>query len=177
MDINQLKYPIGKFRAPYRITPATRENYINDLERLPGQITEAVKGLTNNQLDTAYRPEGWTIRQVVHHIPDSHLNSYIRYKWALTEKQPLIKAYHEKEWAQLPDALKGPVEMSLELLQDLHKRWVWLLRNLSQEDWSKCFIHPETGKQIPLDLNLSLYSWHGKHHLAHITSLKERKGW
>ena len=177
MDINQLKYPIGEFRAPYRITPATRENYINDLERLPGQMTEAVEGLSDEQLDTAYRPEGWTIRQVVHHVTDSHLNGYIRYKWALTEPDPLIKAYNEQAWAILPDSLEGPVEMSLHLLTSLHTRWVWLLKSISDEDWSKSFNHPETGNQVQLDLDLSLYSWHGKHHLAHITSLVERKGW
>lgn len=177
MILEQQKYPIGKFKVPQTISAGDRTKYINDLELLPHQIKNAVSGLSDGQLDTPYRPHGWTIRQVVHHLPDSHLNSYIRFKWTLTENQPLIKAYHEDLWAQLPDGKKAPVELSLSLLESLHIRWVWLLRSLNPEDWKRCFIHPETNKSVPLDVNLSLYSWHGKHHLAHIRSVISTRNW
>jgi len=177
MNIEQLKYPIGKFIPPDQITASDRATYINDLEALPSMLREVISGLSEEQLDTPYREDGWTVRQVVHHIPDSHLNSYIRFRWALTEPQPLIKAYDEKAWALLPDAVRAPVEYSLSLLESLHRRWVFLLRKLKEEDWEKSFKHPETNKIITLDLNLSLYSWHGKHHLAHITNLVSRMDW
>ncbi len=177
MNLEQLKYPIGKHVIPEQITVDDRERFIRDLELLPEQIKSAVINLNTEQLDTPYRPQGWTIRQVVHHLPDSHLNSYIRFKWTLTEDQPLIKAYDEKSWAELPDSENAPIEISLSLLQAIHTRWVWLLRNLRHEDWNKSFKHPESNKLISLDVNLSLYSWHGKHHLAHIRSLIDRQNW
>ena len=177
MNIEELKYPIGKFSPPEEITKEQRYKYIEDLESLPALMRSAVESLSQQQLDTPYRPDGWTVRQLVHHVPDSHLNSYIRFKWALTESQPVIKAYDEKSWAELNDATGAPVEMSLYLLECIHVRWVWLLKSLTEDDWKKCFTHPETNKLISLDLNLSLYSWHGKHHLAHIINLKERNGW
>ena len=177
MNPEQLRYPIGRFVVPEQITAEDRANYIKDLESLPRQIKDVVLGLNEEQLDTPYRPEGWTVRQLVHHIPDSHLNSYIRFKWTLTEDQPVIKAYDEKEWALLPDARNAPVELSLSLLETIHARWVWFLRSLKDEQWKKSFQHPETNKMVPLDLNLSLYSWHGKHHLAHIQSLINRMKW
>ncbi len=177
MTLEKLKYPIGRFKAPETISAQDRNRFINDLQHLPKQIKDLVSDLNNQQLDTPYRPGGWTIRQVVHHLPDSHLNSYIRFKWALTEPQPLIKAYHEDLWAELPDGSQAPVELSLSLLDSLHLRWVWLLQHIKEEDWKRCFIHPETNKLVPLDVNLSLYSWHGKHHLAHIQSVITTQNW
>ena len=177
MTLEQLRYPIGKFVTPDTITSNDRDRYINDLEILPQQIRNAVSGLDDRQLDTPYRPEGWTIRQVIHHLPDSHLNSYIRFKWTLTEEQPLIKAYNEQLWAELPDGKTAPIQISLSLLESIHSRWVWFLRNIKEEDWQRCFTHPETNKLVPLDVNLSLYSWHGKHHLAHIRSVISTQNW
>lgn len=177
MNIDLLRYPIGKFLPPSVITAVDRVGYIQDIESLPDEIRVAVTGLTDEQLDTPYRPDGWTLRQVVHHLPDSHLNSYLRFKWAVTELQPVIKAYDQKDWARLADAKEAPIEISLAMLAGIHGRWVWFLKNLTENDWKKCFIHHETNKLIPLDLNLSLYAWHGKHHLGHIQTLKRRKSW
>ena len=128
-------------------------------------------------MDTPYREGGWTLRQVVHHVVDSHLNSYIRFKWTLTENDPQIKAYEESLWAELPEAKTAPVSLSLDLLRALHARWVMMLRHMTPEDWKRRYFHPEMQKWVPLDRNLGLYAWHGKHHLAHITQLKARKGW
>jgi len=177
MNMDLLQYPIGKFLPPAKITKEDLLGYIQNIESLPTEIRAAVTRLTDDQLDTPYRPDGWTLRQVVHHLPDSHLNSYIRFKWAVTESQPMIKAYNEKDWARLSDAKTAPIEISLAMLAGIHGRWVWFLRSLTKSDWKKCFTHPETNELIPLDLNLSLYAWHGKHHLGHIQSLKKRKGW
>jgi len=135
-----------------------------------------VAGLTGAQLDTPYRPGGWTVRQVVHHVPDSHLNSYVRFRWALTEEEPDIKAYHEDRWAELADARTAPVEVSLALLDSLHARWVALLRSLNEQEWKRTFRHPQHGL-ITLEKNAALYAWHGRHHTAHITRLRERNGW
>ena len=136
----------------------------------------AVAGLTPEQLDTPYRPGGWTVRQVVHHVPDSHINSYVRFKLALTEEEPTIKPYDEARWAKLADTATTPVEVSLTLLDSLHSRWVPLLQSLTEADFARQFRHPELG-MVRLDRNLALYAWHGKHHVAHITSLRERMGW
>ena len=136
----------------------------------------AVAGLNDEQLNTEYRPEGWTVRQVVHHVPESHLNSYLRFKLALTEEEPVIKPYFEDRWAKLDDALNAPVELSLNLLDTLHQRWVWFLRSLKPSDFQRTFRHPELGV-VSLDKNVALYAWHGRHHVAHITSLRERMGW
>jgi len=168
LDLELLKYPIGKFQKPERITPETINRWIDEIEFLPHQIRDAVQDLEEKQLDTAYRPNGWTIRQVVHHIPDSHMNSYIRFRWALTEEKPTIKAYHEDRWAELQDAKYGNIEISLILLEAIHIRWTMLLRSMDIEQFHKSFIHPETGKEIRLDENVGIYAWHGKHHLAHI---------
>lgn len=177
MDLEELKYPIGKFIKPERITLETISRWIDEIEHLPHQIRVAVEGLNEKQLDTPYRPDGWTIRQVVHHLPDSHMNSYIRFRLALTEDKPKIKGYHEDRWAELHDARHGNIDISLILLEAIHIRWSSLLRSLSLEQLHKSFIHPETRKEIRLDENIGLYAWHGKHHLAHITncvkSLKE----
>jgi uncharacterized damage-inducible protein DinB len=136
----------------------------------------AVAGLSDEQLNTPYRPAGWTVRQVVHHVPESHMNSYVRFKLALTEEEPTIKPYFEDRWAQLDDANQAPVGLSLDLLDALHGRWVWFLRSLKDADFQRTFRHPELGT-VSLDRNIALYAWHGRHHVAHITSLRERMGW
>jgi hypothetical protein len=143
---------------------------------LPGRLDAAIKGMTEQQLDTPYRDGGWTVRQVVHHVADSHTNSYVRYKWTLTEPTPIIKAYHEKPWAETPETKLSP-ELSMAILKPLHIKWVLLLKALTPADFKKEFIHPETNKNVPLDRLTHLYAWHGDHHLAHITGLKERMGW
>ena len=168
MEPEELKYPIGKFSKPQRITLETIGRWIDEIGHLPTQIRQAVKGLNEKQLDTPYRPEGWTIRQVIHHLPDSHMNSYIRFRLALTEDKPTIKPYFEERWAEIDDAKNGPIEISLILLEALHIRWTILLRSLKLEQLHKSYIHPESGKEIRLDETIGIYAWHGKHHLAHI---------
>lgn len=170
-----LRYPIGPFRYEGEPTTETVESWIREIDQLPAQLEEAVRGLSDEQLDTVYRPEGWTVRQVVHHIADSHLNSYTRFKLALTENHPTIKPYEEGKWAQLPDS-KLPVDISLRLIESLHSRWVYILRNMKQEEFMRRFQHPESGG-ISLKVNVGIYAWHGRHHLAHITSLRKRLGW
>ncbi|MFL6351308.1 MAG: YfiT family bacillithiol transferase [Bryobacteraceae bacterium] len=171
-----VRYPIGRYKPPREITAAHRTNWLNDLEELPALLKQSVKGLDDSQLDTPYRPDGWTVRQVVHHLPDSHLNSYSRFRFALTEEAPAIKSYDEAAWAELADAKTAPVEISLALLTALHERWVTLLRSLSETDLDRTLRHPEWG-EISLDWMLGLYAWHGRHHVAHITSLRERESW
>jgi len=171
-----LRYPIGKFHRKSELTDADRAELIAQIADAPARLRQAVKGLTPDQLDTPYRPEGWTVRQVVHHVPDSHMNSYVRFKLALTEDQPTIKTYDEALWAALPDSKNTPVETSLTLLESLHDRWVNLLRSMSASDFARRVNHPEHGL-IDLDYLLALYAWHGRHHVAHITSLRERMGW
>jgi hypothetical protein len=171
-----LRYPVGEFRFEGPLSSDERQALINKLEETPERMRAAVAGLTGEQLDTPYRPEGWTVRQVVHHVPESHMNSYVRFKLALTEDQPTIKPYFEDRWAQLDDANQAPVELSLDLLEALHGRWVWFLRSLNETDFQRTFIHPELGT-VSLDKNIALYAWHGRHHVAHITSLRERNGW
>lgn len=173
--MNDLRYPIGYFNTQIGISDILIENWINVIEMTPSLLRNAVKGLNDEQLDTPYRPGGWTVRQVVHHLPDSHLNSYVRFKLALTEDTPTIKPYMEDKWAELPDS-KLPVEISLKLLEGLHNRWVNLLRSLGPDDLGKTFLHPDSG-EISLGLNIGLYAWHCQHHLAHINSLRERQGW
>jgi len=170
--MQDLQYP-----TPLRVSETERIQFINDIEMLPTQMRAAVEGLSAEQLDTPYRPQGWSLRQVVHHLPDSHANSYIRFKWALTEDQPVIKAYDEKLWAATPEASSADIEGSLNMLDGLHQRWVMLLKSMDEEDWKKSFIHPESNKSIPLIYNLALYSWHGKHHLGHITKTRELYQW
>ncbi|CAH1195301.1 Putative metal-dependent hydrolase YfiT [Paenibacillus auburnensis] len=169
------KYPIGTFQFDDEITNKVTSAWINEIEDLPGLLREAVKDLDNEQLDTAYRSGGWTVRQVIHHLADSHMNAYIRFKLALTEESPTIKPYDEKKWAELSDS-KLPVDTSLLLLESLHKRWTNVLRGLTPADMEKTFIHPESG-EVSIGRNIGIYAWHGKHHLAHITSLRNRKGW
>ncbi|MDE3109486.1 MAG: bacillithiol transferase BstA [Acidobacteriota bacterium] len=172
-----LRYPIGKFHRPAaELTPGDRREFIDAIAQAPAQLSAAINVLSPTQLDTPYRPGGWTVRQVVHHLPDSHMNSYVRFKLALTEDEPTIKPYEEARWAELADSRDTPVEVSLALLENLHKRWVLLLRSLSPADWSRIFRHPELGP-ASLDHSLALYAWHGRHHVAHITALRERNGW
>lgn len=169
MDFSEsLRYPVGRFMVPQTLTPEMTAGWIREIAQFPEQLRLAVNGLSEEQLDTPYRPGGWTARQVVHHVADSHLNSYIRFKWTLTEEKPTIKAYDEKAWAELPEARTAPVGLSLDLLDSLHRRWVVMLNNLSLEDLARSFIHPESGAEIPLSRMLALYAWHGRHHLGHI---------
>jgi len=175
--LEKLRFPLGRFVPPPVITREMTERYIADIEIFPEQLKQEVAGLNDEQADTRYRPEGWTIRQVVHHLADSHMNSFIRFKLALTEDSPTIKPYYEERWAELEDGKNTPMDTSLKLLEGLHGRWVILLRSLNEQDLKKVFIHPEHGRAIQLSEIVALYAFHGKHHLAQITELKERKGW
>ena len=174
-DLDHLRYPIGRFAATAPINAATRAESIESLRMLPERLRAAIAGFDDEQLDTPYREGGWTVRQVIHHIADSHANSYIRFKLALTEASPTIKPYDEAAWATLPDS-RLPVEESLNLIEALHARWVALLELLTDEDFQKDFVHPVRGRQN-LATALALYDWHGRHHTAHITSLRARMGW
>jgi uncharacterized damage-inducible protein DinB len=169
-------YPIGKFQSKFNYSAEDVAEFINRIETLPQKLIQAVTGLTDEQLDSPYRQGGWTVRQVVHHISDSHMNAYIRIKWTLTEPTPLIKAYDEKQWAETPET-KLPLQISLDLLTALHVKWVALAKCLSAEELDKKFIHPDTKKEIRLAQLLGTYAWHGEHHLAHITYLKKRMNW
>jgi uncharacterized damage-inducible protein DinB len=170
------RFPIGKFLYSGSLTAERKQEHLHNIEQTPARMRAALRGLSDRQLDTPYRDGGWTLRQVAHHVPDSHMNSYIRFKLAITEDDPTIKPYMEDLWAELPEAKSAPIEMSLVLLDSLHQRWVLMLRKLSDSDWQRAFRHPELGA-ITLEKNLALYSWHGRHHVAHITSLRERMGW
>jgi hypothetical protein len=171
-----LQYPIGKFQWGGAITDAQREQLIAQIEQAPAHLRQAVAGLTEKQLDTPYRPEGWTVRQVVHHLSDAHMNAYVRFRLALTEDEPTIKPYAQERWASLEDARTAPMELSLSLLESLHRRWVLLLRSLRAADFARTFRHPEMGV-VTLDKLLGMAAWHGQHHIAHITSLRDRMGW
>lgn len=170
------RYPIGPFTPDAEPTPESRKQHIEQIAALPAKMRAALSGLSAQQLDTPYREGGWTLRQLAHHVPDSHLNAYIRFKLALTENIPTIKPYEEGAWARLKDTEQTPVEVSLTLLEALHQRWVVLLNSLRPEDFQRKLNHPESGVQN-LDRVLALYSWHGNHHLAHITSLRGRMNW
>ena len=174
--MTDLRYPIGKFEHEGEITGEDVARWIDQIDALPRQVRVAVEGLSEEQLDTPYRLDGWTVRQVVHHIGDSHLNSLVRFKWALTEAEPVIKAYYENRWAELADYRDVPIETSLTFLETLHVRLIALLRSLDSEALARRFVHPESGP-ITLARNIGVYAWHGRHHLAHITALKEREGW
>lgn len=175
-DCPSARYPIGRFNWPEIVTPADRAKYIETIATLPSRLRTAAAGLTDEQLETPYREGGWTLRQVIHHVPDSHMNSYIRFRLALTETEPLIKPYDEAAWANLPDVANTPVETSLCLLACLHERWVNLLRGLSESDWKRTFRHPEIGL-LTLENTLALYAWHGDHHLGHLTVARTRNNW
>ncbi|WP_299678820.1 YfiT family bacillithiol transferase [uncultured Dokdonia sp.] len=172
-----LKYPIGTFTPPDTISDEKLKEWITILEVLPAQLRDMVSEMKDEQLDTPYRPEGWTVRQVVHHVADSHHHSYIRFKWALTEDNPTIKPYLEKEWTNLPDLDGMPVEWSLRHLEAVHYKLVRLLRSLSDEQLERTFIHPDGNKTISLRQNVGQYAWHGMHHYMHIANLVKREGW
>ena len=171
-----LRYPVGQFAFEGTLSSEERLAMIDQIAATPERMREAVAGLSNEQLDTPYRPGGWTVRQVVHHVPDSHLNSYTRFKLAITEDHPTIRAYDENLWANLEDARNAPIDISLDLLEALHRRWVVFLRSFDEKDFSRTFQHPEIGV-VSVDKNVALYAWHGRHHVAHITTLRERNGW
>jgi uncharacterized damage-inducible protein DinB len=170
------RYPVGKFTYSNPPTDEQRRKLIDDIEQTPARLRAAVQDLSPQQLDTPYREGGWTVRQVAHHVPESHMNAYIRFKLALTEDEPTIKPYAEDRWAVLPDVKSTPIEVSLVLLDSLHDRWVRLLRAMKPDEWKRTFRHPELGV-MPLEKNLALYSWHGRHHVAHVTDLRKRLGW
>lgn len=174
--MNDLRYPIGKFSNDSEVTPEKRTVWIRQIADTPKDLRAAVDGLNEEQLLTPYRPDGWTVCQVVHHVADSHLNSYIRFRLGLTEDRPLIKTYDQDKWANLPDAATVKIDTSLVLLEAMHARWVQLLDSFTEEDFARRFQHPEWG-EISLDTNLQIYAWHGPHHVAQITSLREREGW
>jgi len=173
--MDDLRYPIGRLVRPESLTPEERRGAIATIAATPGNLRAAVAGLSEAQLDTPYRPDGWTVRQVVHHVPDSHMNAYVRFKLALTEDEPTIRPYMEERWARLPDSSE-PIATSLALLEVLHERWVKVLSAMSPEDWARTYRHPESGVH-KLDALLATYAWHGPHHVAHITSLRQRQGW
>jgi hypothetical protein len=173
---DDLRYPVGPYVKPQAISPAEREGYVNEIASTPANLREAIRGLTEPQLNTPYRDGGWTVRQVVHHFPDSHVNAYIRFKLALTENDPLINTYEEALWAELPEAKSAPVEMSLALLDAVHKRWVAAIRSLPPASFERRYRHPVMGL-MSLNEQLAHYAWHCRHHLAHITSLRRRMGW
>ena len=170
------RFPIGRFQRPTAYSESGRRQSIDIIGMMPARLRAAVKGLEREQLDTPYREGGWTVQQVVHHYADSHMNAVVRFKLALTETQPAVKTYDEKLWAELPDVAGTPVEVSLDLIEALHQRWVVLLRAMTEADFARAFSHPEHGL-ITLDFTLALYAWHCDHHVAHITELKKQKGW
>ena len=177
IDLEKLKYPIGKFKKPEIITDRIVNEGIDELEIFPEKLETLVKGLNEEQLNAPYRPEGWTVRQVVHHIADSHHHSYTRFKWALTENKAVIKAYQEKDWSDLFDARTAPIQLSLDYLKALHTKMVYLLRGLSEADLEKCYTHPDDMSEVSVKENICKYVWHGNHHYTHISNLLIRKGW
>ncbi len=176
MILDTSKYPIGKFVRPEVITPEILEAYILDISTFPNRIRKETAHLNDEQLDTPYRTGGWTLRQVVHHCADSHMQSLTRFKLALTEDKPTIKPYYEDRWAELPDS-KMSIAPALQMLDGIHERWFYLLKNLTQEQLKRTFTHPEHNKEFPLNETIAMYAWHCRHHLAHVTSLKARVGW
>src|SRR6476646_263048 len=171
-----LRYPVGRFDWDAQIKESDHALLIATIAETPGALRSAVAGLARDQLETPYRPGGWTVRQVIHHVPDSHLNAYFRFKLALTEDEPTIKPYDEARWAALPDVKAVPIETSLALLDAVHERWIAILRGMNPSDFDRMLVHPESGRQS-LDQMLALYAWHGPHHTAHVTRLRERMGW
>lgn len=176
MELEQLQFPIGRFQKPAVFTEALLTSFITAIADFPVKITTATEALSEEQLDTPYRPGGWTIRQVVHHCSDSHMNSLIRFKLALTEDKPVIKPYNETLWAELADS-KMPIAPALQMLEGIHERWVALLHSLTKEQLARSFVHPEHGNEITLEECIAIYAWHCHHHLAHITELKKRMIW
>lgn len=175
MSTADFSYPIGRFSGE-KLTSENRRKILLEISELPGRLRDALEGLSDRQLDTPYRPEGWTVRQVVHHLADSHMHAYIRTRFALTVHEPTIMAYDEAIWANFKDAQSGPVEPSLLVLDGLHARWTVLLESLPEADWLRKFVHPERGV-VALDINIPMYAWHGRHHVTHITALRKRMSW
>jgi len=174
--IEELRYPTGKYQ-PQPFSEKQKEKWLNDLKFLPQELELAIQNLDEAQLQTPYREDGWTVQQLVHHIADSHINAYMRFKLGLTENNPPIKPYEEKEWAKLDDVNSVPINVSITLLHALHRRWVATIKNLSDEQWERTVFHPEQKKEMTLWYLLGMYAWHGKHHVKHITALRERNGW
>ena len=170
------RYPVGRLQRNVEPTPERRREWMDDIEQTPARFRAAVQGLTDAQLDTPYRDGGWTVRQLVHHLPDSHMNAYTRFKLGLTEDNPAIKTYDEARWAELEDSRVTPVETSLTLLETLHARWANVLRAVEGEQWSRTVQHPDHGP-MRLESLLAMYAWHGRHHVAHVTRLRDRMGW
>ncbi|MBV9742323.1 MAG: putative metal-dependent hydrolase [Acidobacteriia bacterium] len=171
-----LRYPVGTCEYPPSLSAEARERHIEEIAALPVRLEAAVAGLDDRQLETTYRPGGWTVRQVVHHLADSHINAFTRFRLALTEPEPTIKPYDEKSWAELPDSRSAPIDTSVNLIEGLHRRWVLMLQSMSPADFERQFRHPEIGV-MRLDTYLATYGWHCRHHVAHITSLRQRAGW
>ncbi len=177
MNLEKLKYPIGKFEVPKDITDEILQKCIEDIASFPTRLRQVVNNLNESHLNTEYRPGGWTIRQLLNHCADSHMNGFMRVKLTLTEEKPVIKPYLEASWAELEDSRDYPIESALSILDGIHPRWSTLLKSFSLDQWQRTFIHPEQGREITLAANTCLYAWHCNHHLAHITTLKESKGW
>ncbi|WP_405381211.1 YfiT family bacillithiol transferase [Maribacter sp. LLG6340-A2] len=176
-ELEKLKYPIGHFECPDEISKADINRWITVLDTLPKRLNDLVGGLNEKQLDTPYRNGGWTVRQVIHHLADSHHHSYTRFKWALTENRPLIKVYEEKDWSNLIDAKSAPISLSLNYLTAIHAKLVYLLKHISASDYQKSYIHPDGNMNVSVAENLGKYAWHSNHHYAHIKNLMERNNW
>lgn len=176
-ELFALRYPIGEYSPKENYTSNEINDFINAIEALPGRLNQAVSGLTDSQLDTPYRPGGWSLRQVIHHIADSHINSYTRFKLTLTEDTPAIRPYFEDRWAELPEAKSAPVELSLPLIDYLHKRWTVMLKNITGEQLKRRLYHPETKQEMTIEQLMHLYAWHSDHHLAHVNNLIVKEGW
>ena len=177
LTAEKLRYPIGKMKLPNVIKSQDIKTWISILEETPERLKYLVRNLNEKQLDTPYREGGWTIRQVLHHLVDSHMNSYIRFKWTLTEEEPVIKAYFEDRWADLPDTKDAPVDLALQALEALHAKWTYLLQGLNPDQLKRCFIHPESNSKVSLEQNIGIYAWHSEHHIAHIEQLMKLRGW
>ena len=174
--MEDLRYPVGRFDRHAPLPAGGRHALINSLATVPARLEDALSSLTDNQLDTPYREGGWTVRQVTHHLPESHMNAYIRMKWGLTEDVPTIKTYHEERWAELPDGRTAPIAASVELLTAIHRRWVIMLESMEDKDYLRAIRHPELGEMDLLTL-LKMYEWHGRHHIAHVLNLRQRMRW
>ncbi|HXS37758.1 MAG TPA: putative metal-dependent hydrolase [Flavipsychrobacter sp.] len=172
-----LQYPIGRFERPEKYTPENAKEWIASIEALPSWLDVCIENLDEAQIHTPYRPGGWTVQQVIHHIADSHMNAYIRFKLALTEDNPIVKPYDENLWAVLPDVEVVPVNVSVTLLHAMHRRWVALLKSMQPADWGKTYYHPESKQNVPLWHVGAMYAWHGRHHMEHVKQLRERMGW
>ena len=175
--MSDLRYPVGPWKPPATITVADRAHFIEQIAAAPQAMRQAVAGLSETQLDTPYRDGGWTVRQVVHHVPDSHMNAYMRMKFGLTEQQPQVKPYDQETWAQTPEVATTPIGVSLTLLESLHERWVRLMKGMKDQDFARLINHPEWKAPLTLDMVAAHYAWHGRHHVGHITELRKRNGW